>query len=66
MTEHKLTWRWSPILAAVWPTLDMRESNLAKLSNNPSTPVSSCMLKGKKTMQLARYASDHKSYAESF
>lgn len=39
--EELSTWRWSPIFAAVWPTLEIRESNLAKLSNNPSTPFSS-------------------------
>lgn len=38
------TGRWSPILAAVWPTLDIRKSNRAKLSNKPSTPFSSCTL----------------------
>lgn len=37
-----ITCKWSPIFAAVWPTLDIRVSSLAKLSNKPSTPFSSC------------------------
>jgi len=39
--KKSFTCKWSPILAAVCPTLEIRVSSLAKLSNKPSTPFSS-------------------------